>query len=172
MRSTITRREMLQLATGGAAAILQPYAALASFASAPFPSRRPALLDRRFNSLAVESYLSAVSRKIGDPEIAWLFENCYPNTLDTTVELGSFEGKPDTTVITGDIPAMWLRDSSAQVWPYLALAAKDPALRRLFEGVIRRQARCMLIDAYAHAIIAGVETPPLEGSRTDATDMK
>lgn len=70
-----------------------------------------------------------VATAIGDPKLAWMFENCYPNTLDTTVELGTLEGKPDTFVITGDIDAMWLRDSSAQVVPYIPLAKNDPALQ-------------------------------------------
>ena len=65
----------------------------------------------------------------GDPVLAAIFANCFPNTLDTTVQLGTFEGKPDTAVITGDIPAMWLRDSSAQVWPYITFASKDATLR-------------------------------------------
>ena len=101
-----------------------------------------------------------------------MFANCFPNTLDTTVEPGQFEGKPDTAVITGDIPAMWLRDSSAQVWPYLPLAAKDEPLRALLEGVIRRQARCILIDPYANAFMADLNAPPLEWSRKDKTDLK
>lgn len=100
---------MLQLAAGAAAAItLQPSAALASPLSPSLSSKRPAVRDRKFHSAAVETYLSSVSSRIADPELAWIFENCYPNTLDTTVEFGSFEGKPDTAVITGDIPAMWL----------------------------------------------------------------
>jgi len=101
-----------------------------------------------------------------------MFVNCFPNTLDTTVEPGEFEGKPDTAVITGDIPAMWLRDSSAQVWPYLPLAGKDEPLRALLEGVIRRQARCILIDPYANAFMADLNAPPLEWSRKDKTDLK
>ncbi len=110
--------------------------------------------------------------RIADPELAAMFVNCFPNTLDTTVEPGTFEGKPDTAVITGDIPAMWLRDSSAQVWPYLPFARRDARLRALLEGVVRRQARCLLIDPYANAFMADLHAPPLSWSRTDQTEMR
>jgi uncharacterized protein len=133
---------------------------------------RPKLSDRRFRSAAVEEFLIDRSTRIGDPVLAALFVNCFPNTLDTTVVPGQFEGKPDTAVLTGDIEAMWLRDSSAQVWPYLPLAAKDAALRQLLEGVIRRQTRCILIDPYANAFMADLNAPPLPWSVKDVTDMK
>ena len=133
---------------------------------------RPKPGARRFRSAAVEEYLERTRRLIGDPLLATMFVNCFPNTLDTTVTPGTFEGKPDTVVITGDIAAMWLRDSSAQVWPYLPLAARDPALRRLLEGVIRRQVRCLLIDPYANAFMADLSAPALPWSLKDRTEMK
>jgi meiotically up-regulated gene 157 (Mug157) protein len=168
----MTRREMLLLS--GKAAALAPFAHLppGTPAHSSFPSSRPPLAERRFRSDAVEAFIAGICGRIPDAETAWLFANCFPNTLDTTVETGTFAGHPDTAIITGDIPAMWLRDSSAQVWPYLALARSDPGLRRMLEGVLRRQARCILIDPYANAFMADLNAPSLPWSRSDATEMK
>lgn len=82
------------------------------------------------------------------PRLATLFRNCYPNTLDTTTRI---EDDGSTYVFTGDIPAMWLRDSSAQVSPYLELASQDDEVRRIVSGLIARQVRYILIDPYANA---------------------
>ncbi len=117
-----------------------------------FVSKRPAAGKRCIQNASVEALIAEVSGTIADPELAWLFENCLPNTLDTTIDHRTgADGRPDTYVITGDIAAMWLRDSAAQVWPYLALARTDGAMRRLIAGVIHRQASGLLLDPYANA---------------------
>ncbi|HEY8915581.1 MAG TPA: glycoside hydrolase family 125 protein, partial [Chitinophaga sp.] len=134
-----------------------------------YASQRPPLAQRKFTSQAVEKAIISIKKQIADPKLAWMFENCFPNTLDTTVNHKTIDGRPDTFVLTGDIHAMWLRDSSAQVWPYLPLIKEDNALQQLIAGVINRQTKCILIDPYANAFNEG---PTGSEWDKDLTDMK
>ncbi|ODS84631.1 MAG: metal-independent alpha-mannosidase [Cytophagaceae bacterium SCN 52-12] len=166
---TSTRREFIRtsaLATAGT--VLYGGQAIAR---AVYESNRPAAADRHFVSEAVENAIKTVKSGVPNKELAWLFENCFPNTLDTTVYFEEKNGRPDTYVITGDIDAMWLRDSSAQVWPYLSLIKNDARLQKLVAGVINRQTYCIHLDRYANAFFKD-GTKESEWKKTDRTEMK
>ena len=100
-------------------------------------------------SLIIESFLEQVKgRSQNLPRLYQIFENCYKDTLNaaaTALEDGS------VYLVTGDIPAMWLRDSAAQMRPYLYCAKEYPEIRQLICGVIKRQFFYIGIDPYANA---------------------
>ena len=93
--------------------------------------------------------LQPVKKKLSCiPGLPEMFEKCFLNTLETTVQY-TLDGQ--TFVITGDIPAMWLRDSTAQVLHYVRFADGDRDVARLLEGLIARQMKYILLDPYANA---------------------
>ncbi|WP_426334212.1 glycoside hydrolase family 125 protein [Paenibacillus silvae] len=96
------------------------------------------------------------------PRLLAQFRNCFPNTLETTTKLLD-DGT--TFVITGDIPAMWLRDSVEQVMHYVPLAKQDTQLQRIIGGLIKRHTFYADMDVYANAF-----NETANGWHWDATD--
>ncbi|SIP90858.1 hypothetical protein SAMN05880574_10256 [Chryseobacterium sp. RU37D] len=165
----LDRRSFIKKSSLGLGFLAVP-ASAKIFYTDDFISKRPDISKRKFTSEAVENTIKQIKNNITDPELGWMFENCFPNTLDTTVKLYQKNNKPYTYVITGDIDAMWLRDSSAQVYPYLSLANKDEKLKNLLKGVINKQVECVLLDPYANAFFD--DSSKISEWKDDLTQMK
>ncbi|KAK1499006.1 hypothetical protein CCUS01_02627 [Colletotrichum cuscutae] len=140
-----------------------------------FPLNRPRPECRTFRLPAMDNLIIRMKGVIKDPDLYRLFENAYPMTLDSMVKWRGYANETDkatgvskatdqelTYVITGDIDALWLRDSAEQISPYLPLleASRDPnSLASLWRGLINAHSRYIIISPYCHSF----QPPPESG---------
>jgi len=121
---------------------------------APQPRDAPSGSAHIYQPTLWKTQFVNVKRKIRNPGWASLFEKLLSKIRLTQPCSFPSETANRIPLCHGDIPAMWLRDSSAQVLPYVHLASKDRKLQTLFQGLIYRQAHCILLDSYANAFYA------------------
>ncbi|KAK4050386.1 hypothetical protein OIV83_003455 [Microbotryomycetes sp. JL201] len=143
------------------------------------PHARPPAHKRTFRSTLVEKYIADAQTRIKDPDLRRLFVNCWTSTLDTTIfahgadmrEPDLAKARPETWVITGDINAMWLRDSANQVASLASTRMQSDShdagwtsLYRLLLGAVYAQASCILFHPYSNAFIPPTSTVQAENS--------
>lgn len=130
-----------------------------------YPFMRPAPKCRTFKSEAVEVLIRDLKKKIKDPDLARLVENCLPNTLDTTILWHTTTPNLQSFVVTGDIHAEWLRDAARQLLVYQPLIKYDPGLKDLILGAINTQAKYLTVSPYCNAF----HPPPESGVKRGNT---
>lgn len=123
------------------------------------PFQRPTEQCRTFSADSVEKVIGDMNARLTDPDLARLFENCFPNTLDTTVLWHHNGSDPQSFIVTGDINALWLRDAHKQVQIYSPLAKSDPKIKKLILGLINTQSDFVLSHPYCNAF----QPPPQSG---------
>lgn len=145
------------------------------------PFQRPSEHCRTFQSEAVEKIIEDMNKNILDKDLARIFENAFPNTLDTTVRWHVDGISPSipgdgtqipmhmvgderwsgahSFIVTGDINAEWLRDSTNQLAQYQALTKKDDKIERLILGAVNTQAEFVIQNPYCNAF----QPPPPSG---------
>ncbi|CAG8903557.1 unnamed protein product [Penicillium egyptiacum] len=147
------------------------------------PFQRPAEACRTFSSPAVEKVIDDITSRLVDKDLAQLFRNAFPNTLDTTIRWhtngsasSGTNAKRDgaqwtgvqTFIVTGDINAEWLRDSTNQLRNYQKLAAKDKSLYSLILGAINTQSEFVIQSPYCNAF----QPPALSGIKPEASTQR
>lgn len=120
------------------------------------PFQRPSPECRTFNASAVERTIHRMKTRIFDLDLHRLFENTFPNTLDTCIRWRGHAGNNTKEelafIITGDINAMWIRDSANQIAPYKTiLSSADDDIASVFRGTINLQARYLVTAPYCNA---------------------
>ncbi|KAI8950336.1 glycoside hydrolase family 125 protein [Xylaria longipes] len=139
-------------------------------------SMRPDPACRKYKLPEVEKAINDMKGLVKDPDLFRLFENTFPNTLDTTITWKGFANNGTeeelTFITTGDIIAMWLRDSANQLRSYKSLLkanASTDSLAGLFRGAINLQARYIIQNPYCNAFQAPPESglPPEHNSAAD-----
>ncbi|ALV21412.1 MULTISPECIES: glycoside hydrolase family 125 protein [Carnobacterium] len=115
---------------------------------------------------SIQILMNKVTEKSKEnPRWAENFNASFSNTLLTTVKK---QADGTTFLLTGDIPAMWLRDSTAQVRPYLLVAKEDKDISDMIAGVVEKQLQYVNLDPYANAFN---EEANSAGHQDDHTEM-
>ncbi|MBC1363030.1 glycoside hydrolase family 125 protein [Listeria welshimeri] len=117
------------------------------------------------NRAFIQSSTEKIKKEINNQKLAEMYERCMENTLDTTIKIRE---SGLTFILTGDIPAMWLRDSVCQVRPFLIFAKENEEIQSMLIGLSKEQVSLVGIDPYANAFN---ETPNGAGHQADKTEM-
>ncbi|KIW15229.1 hypothetical protein PV08_05274 [Exophiala spinifera] len=129
------------------------------------PLQRPPVEERTYHSPAVEEAITDMTSQMCDKDLARLFENCYPNTLDTTVRWVS-NSTDAAHIIAGDMDAAWLRDNLWQLQAYTSLlSSSDPTIKHLWRGVLYQQARWVAQSPYSNSF-----NPPAASGITEIAE--